>query len=76
MLKYLVYLFLIATSYDPLESFKKTQDMKRTFKFALYKIPWMTDVMAKVTKDVPGPGSYNHEAGRNTFYKPFYKLRR
>ena len=36
----------------------------------------MTDVVAKQTKDVPGPGTYNHEVGRSTFYKPNYKIRR
>lgn len=49
--------------------------MRRTFKFGMYKIPCMTDVMAKMTKDVPGPGSYNLDAGRNTVYKPFTRKR-
>lgn len=36
----------------------------------------MTDVMANRTKYVPGPGSYDHDVGKNTFYKPNYKVKR
>jgi len=36
----------------------------------------MTDSVASKTKYVPGPGKYDPDINRNSFYKPFYKIRR
>lgn len=64
-------------SYEPLDSFKKTQVLIRKSGFGKpTNIPTFSDAAAKVKKFVPPPGAYDISKGESKIYKPFSRKRR